>query len=101
MADRIELQETLETILGSRNVYFQPPSNIRMSYPAIVYHRSKYDPVHAENSIYYLKKRYDLILIDGNPESEFVEKLIFLPYCTYDRNYVSENLYHHSFILYW
>ena len=34
---RLELHEILCTILGSRNVYFQPPESIKMNYPAIVY----------------------------------------------------------------
>ena len=31
MSRRIELQGILEGILGSRNVYFEPPSNVRMN----------------------------------------------------------------------
>ena len=37
---REELHELLVSVLGSRNVYFQPPESIRMQYPAIVYARN-------------------------------------------------------------
>jgi len=39
MAPRLELQEVLESLLGSRNVYFQPPLNLKMNYPCIIYKR--------------------------------------------------------------
>ena len=37
MADRKALQADLEQLIGSRNVYYQPPENVKMNYPAIVY----------------------------------------------------------------
>ena len=37
MRDRLDLHECLCKILNSNNVYFQPPENVRMNYPAIVY----------------------------------------------------------------
>jgi len=33
MGTRLELQNLLENILGSRNVYFQPPENLKLNYP--------------------------------------------------------------------
>ena len=36
---RLELQDLLETVLGSQYVYFQPPATLRMRYPCIVYAR--------------------------------------------------------------
>ena len=37
MASRRELHEILVGILGSKNVYYEPPSSLLMKYPAIVY----------------------------------------------------------------
>ena len=34
MASRLELQSKFEELLGSRNVYYQPPESIKMSYTA-------------------------------------------------------------------
>ena len=101
MASRLELQQTLEGLLGSRHVYFDPPSNIRMQYPAIVYNYSRMDPVRASNNLYYLKTAYDITLIDSDPETNVVRKLLGFPYCTYDRSYVFENLHHFTFTIYW
>ena len=41
MKTRYELHEFLCEILGSRNVYFQPPESVKMKYPAIVYERTE------------------------------------------------------------
>ena len=41
MDKRQTLQSELEAILGSRNVYYQPPANLKMQYPAIRYKKQK------------------------------------------------------------
>jgi hypothetical protein len=97
MDKRLELQAILEEILGSRNVYFQPPASVKMKYPAIVYKRKSINAVHANDSIYRQLPEYELILIDPNPDSEFVEKILHLPFCRYDRHYVADNLNHDVF----
>lgn len=100
MASRLELQTMLEEIIGTREVYFQPPSSIRMNYPAIVYSRKVIDNVHANNAVYGQRKAYEVTLIDQNPDSEFVDKISVLPYCGWDRHYTSDNLNHDVFTIY-
>lgn len=100
MATRLELQTMLEELLGSRNVYFQPPSSIRMKYPAIVYTRDEIRNTHANNRVYMQDHAYEVTVIDEDPESEIVEKVSRLPKCTFDRHFASENLNHDVFILY-
>ena len=97
MGDRLDLQTTLETLLGSRNVYFQPPSSIKMSYPAIVYSRKNVTLLRANDNIYSQLPEYELTLIDPDPDSEFIEKLLQLPYCRFDRHFTSDNLNHDVF----
>lgn len=100
MPSRLELQTTLEEILGSRNVYFQPPSSVRMQYPAIVYSRKDIEKRSADDRAYRKLSSYELILIDKNPDSQFIEKIFDLPYCSFDRHYESDNLNHDVFTLY-
>lgn len=100
MASRLELQSMLEKLLGSRNVYFQPPSSIRMNYPAIVYSRKDIDNIYANNDTYLQTKAYNVIVIDKNPDSEIVEKVSILPKCRFDNHYVADNLNHDAFTLY-
>ena len=52
MRTRLELQSFLEEILGSRNVYFQPPTSFKMEYPAIVYARKNIINTFADNNVY-------------------------------------------------
>ena len=100
MSSRLDLQTILEGILGSRNVYFQPPSSVRMQYPAIVYARKDVEKRSADDMAYRKLPSYELVLIDKNPDSEFVDKLLDLPYCSFDRHYESDNLNHDVFTLY-
>lgn len=101
MMNRETLQVLLEQILGSRNVYFQPPTNIQMKYPAIVYSREKIENTYADNSVYKQDMVYRITFIDKNPDNKIVYKLSQLPLCRYDRHYVSDNLNHDVFTLYY
>lgn len=101
MASRLELQTELEGLLGSRNVYFQPPTSVQMKYPAIKYRLYDIDKDHADNMPYKQLKSYEVILIDPDPDSEYVDELIQLPYCSFDRYYPADNLNHYVFTLYY
>lgn len=100
MASRLNLQTKFEEILGSRNVYYRPPQSLKMKYPAIVYRRKDVDTRYANNVVYMLSPSYEVVLIDNNPDSEFVDKLLRLPYCSYDRHYTADNLNHDVFTIY-
>lgn len=100
MASRLELHEVLCSILGTRNVYFQPPASIKMKYPAIKYSRADINNRFANNNVYAQHIAYQVIVIDANPDSEFVEKVSKLPLCSFDRHYTSDNLNHDVFTLY-
>lgn len=96
-----ELQLYLESVLGSSNVYFQPPESMKMSYPAIVYCRTKIDNKHANNRVYLQSKAYQLTVIDKDPDSKIVKKVSKLPLCSFDRHFTSNNLNHDVFTLYY
>ena len=100
MATRIDLQNVLEELLGSRNVYYQPPESLKMNYPAIVYSRKTIDNSYANNSVYKQNYAYEITVIDKNPDSEIVNKISKLPTCRFDRHFKSDNLNHDVFTLY-
>lgn len=100
MASRLWLQSTLEALLGSKEVYFQPPASVRMTYPAIVYNRSNIKNTNANNGIYKQDIAYQVIVIDRNPDSDIVYSVSRLPSCRYDRHYVADNLNHDVFTIY-
>lgn len=99
MGSRLELQNLLESILGSRNVYYQPPESIKIKYPAIIYSRNNIDNNFADDIVYMQNHTYQIIVIDANPDSEIVDKISELPMCRYNRHYTSDNLNHDVFIL--
>ena len=100
MADRLTLQALLEEILGSRNVYFDPPESVKMQYDAIRYSRSNIDNTFANNAVYRQLNRYEVIAIYRNPDSDLPGKLSRIPFCRHDRHYVADNLHHDVFTLY-
>lgn len=71
-----------------------------MSYPAIVYKRVRINTTNADDLKYLHKPLYEVTLIDKNPESEFVYKILELPYCSDANEFITDNLYHHVFNLY-
>ena len=72
-----------------------------MGYPAIRYSRNDFDIKHANDGVYSKKTRYEIIVIDKNPDNPVIEKLMELPYCSYDRHYTSNNLNHDVLTLYY
>ena len=95
---RLKLQTELEEILGSRNVYFQPPSSISLKYPCIIYSYEDFYKYYADDISYMVDDKYTITLItkDSLPE-EILDKLNDMPYTTFDRNYSADNLHHFAF----
>jgi len=100
MGTRLELQDILVSILGSANVYFQPPPTMSLKYPCILYRRERINTEFANNLPYKHKKRYSVTLIDSNPDSLIIDKLLMLPACIFDRHYTSNGLNHDVYTLY-
>lgn len=101
MASRLELHELLCDVLGSRHVYFQPPSSVKMVYPAIVYSRNDINNRFADDSVYKQSWSYTITVIDEDPDSEIVERISKLPKCRFDRHFTSDNLNHDTFRIYY
>lgn len=100
MAQRLELQALLISLLGSGNVYFQPPPTIQMKYPCIIYNRSNIDTTFADNKPYKHKTRYQVTVVDLNPDSGIREQVAALPLCLYDRFYAADGLNHDVYNLF-
>lgn len=101
MRSRLDLHNELIDILGSKNVYFQPPENIKLKYPCIVYYRSDIRPDWADNIPYQLYKQYKITLIYKDPDSELPDKIALLPYTRMSNHMVSDNLNHDIFTIFY
>lgn len=103
---RLELDEKLCGIInitepdGDTHVYFDPPMELKMKYPAIRYKRKTIDKIYANNIAYMHRTPYEVIVICINPDNDYVSKLLALPYCSYDRHYTANNLHHDVFTIY-
>jgi hypothetical protein len=97
---RLDLHTILVDILGSSNVYFQPPPTVIMVYPSIVYRRDYAETIFAENKPYQHRKRYQVTVIDRDPDSIIPGKIAALPMCIFDRFYTADNLNHDVYKLF-
>ena len=101
MADRVELQHLLEQLLDSKNVYYMPPESTKMRYDAIRYSKKNIRTDYASNMVYSMKDCYELIVIAKLPDHPVIKQLLALPYCSYDRHYVADNLNHDVLTIYY
>ena len=101
MGSRLELQEVLEGILGSDEVYFQPPESVKMSYPAIVYNLSFIQTRYANDGVYEQHREYLVTVVDRDPDSDILNKISRLPHCRFSRHYTADNLNHYVFALHY
>ena len=98
MALRLDLQSLLEAI--TTHVYFQPPENLKLQYPCIIYHRDFAETDHADNGPYRHTLRYMVTVIDLNPDSDIPKKVAMIPMCSYNRFFTADNLNHDVYTLY-
>lgn len=98
-----DLREVLVDIMdGGGEVYFQPPTNVRMTYPCIVFERSDAYTIRADNNPYVITKRYAVTLITKTADNDlYLDKLLNLPMCTFDRQFIVDNLVHAVFNIYY
>lgn len=101
MASRVELHEELKKLLGSSNVYYQPPESVKMEYPAIRYKKSDIDTTHANNQPYTHKKKYEIVVIDRKPDNPVIDKILKMPTASWSQGYAAENLNHDVITLYY
>ena len=102
MASRLKLHEELCEILGSRNVYFQPPESVKLKYPCIVYSLDGVNKQNANDSLYKSINQYQVIVIDVDPDGIIHMRILeHFPMCSFDREYTSNNMNHKSLKLYY
>lgn len=99
--DRLSLQNKLVELLGSPNVWFQPPSSLILKYPCIIYKLDDVDETYADDRAYVRSKQYLITIIDKNADSLIYEKILDLPYSSFNTSYVVDNLNHYICSLFW
>lgn len=95
---RRDFHNRLET-LGCR-AYFQPPSNVSMGYPCIVYELDRIVKKRADDSTYLKTRRYQVKLITKNPDDPLVDALASMVHSEFERHYTADGLNHFVFDIY-
>lgn len=102
MKTRLDLHDELCSILGSTNAYYQPPESLRMVYPCIVYSRNSDFSATADNRLYLHEHSYQVTYVTYDPDSDIPDEILkHFPKCRSASPYVSDNLYHYPFDLYY
>lgn len=102
MADRLILHEELCEILGSRNVYFQPPASVKMQYDAIRYSLGGKDIKRANDNLYLMTNQYEGVVITRDPDTTIPDDMLFhFKMCSFGHPYIADNLNHYPFTLYY
>ena len=95
---RLQLQQELLT-LAPKAWYQKPPSN-RMTYPCFVYKALEPETVRADNRVYILMPKYEILYISETENDEIWDKMTDkFEYISVGRKYVSDNLYHYPFTI--
>lgn len=102
MASRLQLQSEFEELLGSTNVYYQPPSNSSIKYPCIIYELSSTDTIPADNKKYVKTNRYHVKHIykslDNELKNAILDKFMMI---SHDNRMKVDGLYNDDFTLYY
>lgn len=100
MGTRLELQALLESLADPIHVYFQPPVNTQLEYPAVVYLRDQESVTFADNNPYFHKRRYQLTVIDSDPDGDLPDIVTLQPLTRFVRSYTTQGLYHYIYNMY-
>lgn len=95
-----DLLHLLRQAVQHNQVYFQPPENLKIVYPAIVFHLSKIEVDHASDVPYKGAKEYSVTLITKDPEPDVIDEILKIPYSSLDTTYISDGMNHFVFTVY-
>lgn len=99
---RIEFRNELQRVMGANKLYFQPPDGTKLMYPCCIYKLQSIETRHADDTIYRRYKCYSVTIIDPHPDSEFPDKILdIFEYSKFDRMFVTDNLNHYVFTIYY
>lgn len=95
-----DLLHLLQQAVQNNRVYFQPPENLKIVYPAVVFHLSKIEIDHASDAPYKGAREYSVTLITKDPEPDVIDEILKIPYSSLDTTYISDGMNHFVFTVY-
>jgi hypothetical protein len=110
-ARRLALQSEFEELVGdfvarmddgSPAILFQPPENVKLRYPCVIYNYDSDYFRHADDKGYYARPQYEITVIEKDPDSMLWTKIAeHFDYCRHNRRFTADNLYHDVLGLYY
>ena len=98
---RLEFDAKLRQVPGVKKTYFQRPPKTGMEYNCILYSAKPDVRFRANNGIYLIGVEYTVTYIHNDPDDESVNYILtHFQYVRYDRQYISDELYHDVFIIF-
>lgn len=102
MSNRLILEEKLRGILGNDNVYFQPPSSIKLHYPCIIFELTRTNVARADNTAYKLINEYHLKHLFRSLKNEKKDALLSeFMMISHDNRFIADGLYNDEFTLFY
>lgn len=97
---RDDLQYILNHMRGVKNVYYQPPPDLKLRYPCIVYKQAPYQTAQADNHNYRISEMYLVTAITKSPDWHVPRRILELfPSCRQEAAYIADGLYHYRFLI--
>lgn len=94
-----DLHEILKAL--APHVYFLPPEGQKLEYPCIVYMVDDEAREYADNRPFRITDRYQITVMDRDPDSETRKKVRELPMCDFDRAFIADHLHHFVYNLHY
>lgn len=100
---RYQLDDELRSLLPEGwHLYFDPPGETGLLYPALVYIKASGDSKYANNLTYKYDRQYELTCIYEDPDDETPANILkHFAYCRANRHFVTANLHHDTMVLYY
>ena len=90
-------QEFVNILSNASNVYFMPPQEMHLSYPAIVYYVGGGSDSYADNVRFLPRTTFDVTLIEYDPMSAKVDAIRDLKHSSYMTSFKKDGLHQHKF----
>ena len=94
---RLEFHSILESLPGVVKAWYQRPPKNNMNLDNCILYTGKPGIRYADNHAYLKGTYYTVTFIHSDPDSETVDAILGLQYCSFDRHFISDDLHHDVF----
>lgn len=95
-----QLYPMLDAVSDEVTVYYQPPEEIKLDYPAILFEKTGGEYSFANNKVNSKAAKFKVTVIYKDPNFEYEESMSHIRYCSPDTSFRTEGLYHDVYTVY-